>query len=306
MPDKVDEIHDALMDDPDFKPETGNTKDESAWAVTNAKVNQMNSNEAAHELEREYAGFDFWKRHHKNLKKNTARLTPYEPQQTKRTLKKAGPPGPPPRPGLEWNANSHRWVRPKNNPANRELPKESRNEKDVLVNSLNSLFEEKNKLDSELEEAWAKAHAATREDRDEKISEAKKISRRVDSKLSEIHSVGTKLHGLWKEDSNMSISLLLKQGDTATSGPPRIPTKPHRMEPPKPSIVNKDDEMEKEIKKSLPSIIEKRYGKHLKKMGIVKENIKSPSFKSVKNYMKKNYNMDVVKVDNITEKEVKI
>ena len=28
-------------------------------------------------------------------------------------LVKAGPPGPPPRPGLEWNEQSHRWIRPK-------------------------------------------------------------------------------------------------------------------------------------------------------------------------------------------------
>lgn len=33
MPKKVDKIHDALMDDPDFKPQKGRTKDESAWAV---------------------------------------------------------------------------------------------------------------------------------------------------------------------------------------------------------------------------------------------------------------------------------
>ena len=28
-------------------------------------------------------------------------------------IEKQGPPGPPPRPGLEWNSQSHRWVRPK-------------------------------------------------------------------------------------------------------------------------------------------------------------------------------------------------
>ena len=26
---------------------------------------------------------------------------------------KQGPPGPPPKPGLEWDHNSHRWIRPK-------------------------------------------------------------------------------------------------------------------------------------------------------------------------------------------------
>ena len=27
-------------------------------------------------------------------------------------IEKQGPPGPPPRPGLEWNSQSHRWIRP--------------------------------------------------------------------------------------------------------------------------------------------------------------------------------------------------
>ncbi len=37
MPEKVDDIHDALIDDPDFKPQAGSTKDESAWAVAYSK-----------------------------------------------------------------------------------------------------------------------------------------------------------------------------------------------------------------------------------------------------------------------------
>ena len=30
----------------------------------------------------------------------------------KAVLNKQGPPGPPPRPGLQWKPESHRWIRP--------------------------------------------------------------------------------------------------------------------------------------------------------------------------------------------------
>ena len=47
MPAKVDEIHDALMRDPDFKPIEGRTKEESAWAVAWSQYNQMKKNDIA-------------------------------------------------------------------------------------------------------------------------------------------------------------------------------------------------------------------------------------------------------------------
>ena len=47
MPEKVDQIHDSLMQDPDFEPEGGKTKDESAWSVAWSRYKQMNKNEEA-------------------------------------------------------------------------------------------------------------------------------------------------------------------------------------------------------------------------------------------------------------------
>lgn len=55
MPDTVDNIHRALMDDPDFKPFPGKTKDESAWAVSWSKYSQIRKNEKALSLTKQYS-----------------------------------------------------------------------------------------------------------------------------------------------------------------------------------------------------------------------------------------------------------
>lgn len=47
MPEYVDRIHDALMQDPDFQPMEGRTKDEAAWAIAQSKFNQMQKNNIA-------------------------------------------------------------------------------------------------------------------------------------------------------------------------------------------------------------------------------------------------------------------
>jgi bacterioferritin (cytochrome b1) len=44
MPKKVDEIHDALMEDPDFEPREDQGKDSAAWAVAWANYNSMKKN----------------------------------------------------------------------------------------------------------------------------------------------------------------------------------------------------------------------------------------------------------------------
>ena len=44
MPKTVDHIHSALMDDPDFKPREGQTKDEAAWAVAWSRYKQSERN----------------------------------------------------------------------------------------------------------------------------------------------------------------------------------------------------------------------------------------------------------------------
>jgi len=42
MPKEVEKIKDALMEDPDFKPQEGKTKEESAWAIAQSKYQSMN------------------------------------------------------------------------------------------------------------------------------------------------------------------------------------------------------------------------------------------------------------------------
>ena len=49
-----------------------------------------------------------------------------------RLLLKQGPPGPPPRPGLRWNAQSHRWVRPEESQHTSESATSSMNDKEKL------------------------------------------------------------------------------------------------------------------------------------------------------------------------------
>ena len=41
MPKEVEKIKDALIEDPDFKPQEGKTKEESAWAVAQSKYQSM-------------------------------------------------------------------------------------------------------------------------------------------------------------------------------------------------------------------------------------------------------------------------
>ena len=47
MPEQVDNIVNALMNDPDFTPEQGRTKEESAYAVANSQVKQLNNTRKA-------------------------------------------------------------------------------------------------------------------------------------------------------------------------------------------------------------------------------------------------------------------
>ena len=42
-----------------------------------------------------------------------------------RGLTKQGPPGPPPRPGLQWNSQSHRWIRPQTGSGKTTTPRGS-------------------------------------------------------------------------------------------------------------------------------------------------------------------------------------
>jgi hypothetical protein len=47
LPEQVDKIHAALMDDPDFKPEDDSSKDEAAWAVAWTRYKQAGLNQKA-------------------------------------------------------------------------------------------------------------------------------------------------------------------------------------------------------------------------------------------------------------------
>tara|TARA_Y100000034_G_scaffold126979_1_gene179072 strand:+ start:2544 stop:3086 length:543 start_codon:yes stop_codon:yes gene_type:complete len=98
MPEKVDEIKDALMADPNFKPQKGQTKEESAWAVATSKVQQMKSNDAANQLGQEapmdeaFALWKLWKESSSELLLNKQLH--------------------PPRPGLVFDPGRRRWVKP--------------------------------------------------------------------------------------------------------------------------------------------------------------------------------------------------
>jgi len=86
MPAKVDEIHDTLIDDPDFAPQDGKTKDEAAWAVAWSRYNQMEKNNAVFELS-DSKGFDLFKT----------------------WTKKQSNPSLQPAPDMVWNPETRRW-----------------------------------------------------------------------------------------------------------------------------------------------------------------------------------------------------
>ena len=67
----MDRIKEALLRDPDFEPQEGRTKEESAWAIAWSRYNQMKSNEAVYELGKEDEGFEAFKK----LKKLSVKQT---------------------------------------------------------------------------------------------------------------------------------------------------------------------------------------------------------------------------------------
>ena len=131
MPEQVDNIVNALMNDPDFTPEQGRTKEESAYAVANSQVKQLNNTRKALSLAKM---FPKWTEELVNLRKapigapgRPTGTNPYKRSHQKgaglgvhnypATRRSASPTsstpkGPPPFPGAQWNPITHQWHKP--------------------------------------------------------------------------------------------------------------------------------------------------------------------------------------------------
>ncbi len=131
MPNEVDTIVAALMQDPDFRPEAGRTKKEAAYAVANSRVNTM---EKAHKALSLAKMFPKWTDDLVNLRKappgapgRPAGTNPYKRAHSKGSglgvhnypasrrspaSTTSSPKGPPPFPGAQWNPITHQWHKP--------------------------------------------------------------------------------------------------------------------------------------------------------------------------------------------------
>jgi hypothetical protein len=94
MPKKLEEIKDAILRDPNFKAQAGRTRERAAYAIATSKYQEMNKQMPITKQ------FKTWmKQHHPD-------------QVAKQTMAGQGIKTPP-RPGLVWNPQTHRWIRPK-------------------------------------------------------------------------------------------------------------------------------------------------------------------------------------------------
>ena len=131
MPEQVDNIVNSLMNDPDFTPEQGRTKEESAYAVANSQIKQLNNTRKALSLAKM---FPKWTEELVNLRKapigapgrptgtnpykrshqKGAGLGAHNYPSTRRSASSASstPKGPPPFPGAQWNPITHQWHKP--------------------------------------------------------------------------------------------------------------------------------------------------------------------------------------------------
>jgi|TARA_R110002126_G_scaffold7_4_gene124 hypothetical protein len=131
MPDEIDNIVASLMQDPDFSPEEGRTKEESAHAVANSRVNTMKKANAALSLAKMFPN---WTEDLLNLRKappgapgRPTGTNPYKRPHSKGSglgahnypasrrspaSKQSTPKGPPPFPGAQWNPITHQWHKP--------------------------------------------------------------------------------------------------------------------------------------------------------------------------------------------------
>ena len=131
MPEQVDNIVNSLMNDPDFTPEQGRTKEESAYAVANSQVKQLNNTRKALSLAKMFpkwteelvtlrkapigapgrpTGTNPYKRSHQK----GAGLGAHNYPATRRSSSSSAstPKGPPPFPGAQWNPITHQWHKP--------------------------------------------------------------------------------------------------------------------------------------------------------------------------------------------------
>ena len=131
MPEPVDNIVNSLMNDPDFTPEQGRTKEESAYAIANSQIKQLNNTRKALSLAKM---FPKWTEELVNLRKapigapgRPTGTNPYKRSHqkgaglgahnypaTRRSSSSSAstPKGPPPFPGAQWNPITHQWHKP--------------------------------------------------------------------------------------------------------------------------------------------------------------------------------------------------
>ena len=131
MPGEVDTIVAALMQDPDFHPEAGRTKEEAAYAVANSRVSTM---EKAHKALSLAKMFPKWTDDLVSLRKaplgapgRPTGTNPYKRPHSKGSglgahnypatrrspaSSTSSPKGPPPFPGAQWNPITHQWHKP--------------------------------------------------------------------------------------------------------------------------------------------------------------------------------------------------
>ena len=141
MPKQVDDIVNALMRDADFTPEEGRTKEESAYAVANSRINTMEKARKALSLAKMFPN---WTEDLLNLRKaplgapgRPTGTNPYKRSHQKgagtgahnypstrkpKTAASSTPKGPPPFPGAQWNPITHQWHKPGNVDLNRQGP----------------------------------------------------------------------------------------------------------------------------------------------------------------------------------------
>lgn len=124
MPEIVESIVASLMSDPDFHPESGRTKQESAYAVANSQAKQLSRTRKALSLAKM---FPKWTEELTDLRKYTdpSRRSHEKgsgfgvhqyPAQRKHpgtaSASSGQAKGPPPFPGAQWNPITHQWHKP--------------------------------------------------------------------------------------------------------------------------------------------------------------------------------------------------
>ena len=98
-----------FKNDPDLSSRPGMTKEQTAYEIAKDRYQQSQNNNAVYEL----AKMKVKKAYPKDPLTGSSMSWSQYNNLLRRFGGSSGPPGPPPRPGLQWKPSTHRWILPK-------------------------------------------------------------------------------------------------------------------------------------------------------------------------------------------------